>query len=170
MMVVVSAHTGAMLRQLAALVGKEVTAEMVEPWTWEIAAVGGRASAVDFANTKVLINQATRAVARMLTEYDVILTPTLGTPPPELGYFDTVKLSYDELLARQREFLQFTWLYNMTGRPAMSVPLHWDGDGMPIGVQFAGRYADEATLFRLAGQLEQTRPWRKRIPAIANVG
>ena len=166
MSLVVSAHTGAMLRQFTALIGKEVTADMVEPWTWEIAQTGGRASAVDFANTKALINQATRELARMLTQYDVILTPTLGSPPPELGYFDTIRLSYDEIRARHFDYLQFTWLYNLTGRPAMSVPLHWDDDGIPIGVQFAGRYADEATLFRLAGQLEQARPWRKRIPAI----
>ncbi len=165
--IVVSAHTAALLQQLSALVGRKATADLVEPWTWEIAEVGRRASAVDFASTKFLINQATRTVARFLTTYDVILTPTLGAPPPELGYFDTVKLSYDELLARHREFIQFTWLHNVTGRPAMSVPLHWDDEGLPIGVQFAGRYADEATLFRLAGQLEQARPWRKRIPEMA---
>jgi amidase len=106
-------------------------------------------------------------VADFLTQYDVILTPTLGAPPPKLGYLDTVKLSYEVMSKRLLDFIPFTWLHNVTGLPAMSVPLHWNGQGLPVGVQFAGRYADEATLYRLAGQLEEARPWREKIPSMA---
>jgi Asp-tRNA(Asn)/Glu-tRNA(Gln) amidotransferase A subunit family amidase len=105
-------------------------------------------------------------VANFLTRYDVILTPTLGAPPPKLGYLDTVNLPTDEYLKRQYNHSPFTWLHNVTGLPAMSVPLYWNTEGLPIGVQFAGRYADEATLYRLAGQLEAARPWKHKIPPI----
>ena len=97
----------------------------------------------------------------------MILTPTLGEPPRELGYFDTVNLPLDVLGKRVFHFIPFTWLHNVTGCPAMSVPLYWNDDGLPVGVQFAGRYADEATLYRLAGQLEEARPWRNRVPEAA---
>jgi Asp-tRNA(Asn)/Glu-tRNA(Gln) amidotransferase A subunit family amidase len=109
----------------------------------------------------------TRIVADFLTKYDVILTPTLGAPPPQLGYFDTVNTPFEELLKCQFDHIPFTWLHNVTGLPAMSVPLFWNREGLPIGVQFAGRYADEATLYRIAGQLEEARPWKGRIPSIA---
>ena len=102
-----------------------------------------------------------------LTKYDVMLTPTLAAPPPKIGYFDPVNTPPEELLKRQFNHSPFTWLHNITGLPAMSVPLFWNAHDLPVGVQFAGRYADEATLYRLAGQLERARPWREKIPAMA---
>jgi Asp-tRNA(Asn)/Glu-tRNA(Gln) amidotransferase A subunit family amidase len=168
-LLVVSAHTAAMLDRIGQLIGTKVTAEMVEPWTWDVAQVGWEASAADFANTKALFNIVTRMLARFLGKYDVILTPTLGAPPPKLGYLDTVNLSYEEFKRRLFDFIPFTWLHNVTGLPAMSIPLYWNNQGLPVGVQFAGRYADEATLYRLAGQLEKARPWREKIPPIARI-
>ena len=156
-----------MLDQFAKNPGMEITSDTVEPATLGWAELGWNASAADFANTKPIINTGTRTVAEFLTQYDVMLTPTLGTPPPKLGYLDTVNLTFEEFQRRLFDFLPFTWLHNLTGCPAMSLPLHWNAEGLPIGVQVAGRYADEATLYRLAGQLEQARPWRDRIPAVA---
>ncbi|UCH23788.1 MAG: amidase [Deltaproteobacteria bacterium] len=164
---IVTGHTASMLDRIGRVIGQKVTADMFEPWTWYLAQLGWKASAAQFADTKEIINSATRTVASFLTKYDVILTPTLGAPPPKLGYFDTVNTPFEELSKRVSEHNQFAWLHNVTGLPAMSVPLFWNAQGLPIGVQFAGRYADEATLYRLAGQLEEARPWREKIPSIA---
>lgn len=164
---IVESHAAAMLDQFAERFGRNVVREMVEPVTLGWAQGGWKASAADFAGTKSVINATTRRVAEFLTWYDVILTPTLGAPPPKLGYLDTMNLPFKEFHQRIFDFLPFTWLHNLTGLPAMSVPLYWNDEGLPIGVQFAGRYADEAILYRLAGQLEEARPWRDKIPAIA---
>jgi Asp-tRNA(Asn)/Glu-tRNA(Gln) amidotransferase A subunit family amidase len=166
-LLIIAAHMAAGLDQAGQLLGKKVTADRVEPWTWSLAQRGWKASAADFANTKAIVNTTTRTVGDFLTQYDVILTPTLGAPPHKLGYLDTVNLSHEVMARRLLDFIPFTWLHNVTGLPAMSVPLHWNAQGLPVGVQFAGRYADEATLYRLAGQLEEARPWRDKIPAMA---
>ena len=145
---VVRAHTASLLNLIGQMQGRQVTADMVEPQTWQLARAGRKASAADLSGAKSLFNTATRTVASFLRSYDVILTPTLGEPPRELGYFDTVNLPLDVLGERVFHFIPFTWLHNVTGCPAMSVPLYWNDDGLPVGVQFAGRYADEATLYR----------------------
>ena len=163
---VLAGHTAAALDGIERVIGQKVTADMVEPWTFYLAKLGWQASAAQFAGTKRILNRATRAVASFLTKYDVILTPTLGAPPPKLGYFDTVNTPIGVLSKRFSDHNQFAWLHNVTGLPAMSIPLFWNAQGLPIGVQFAGRYADETTLYRLAGQLEMARPWREKIPSI----
>jgi amidase len=91
-------------------------------------------------------------------DYDVILTPTLGTP---LGRHKLMSLSggYEDYIAGHETFIPFTPLANWTGQPAMSVPLHWTADGLPVGAHCFGRFGDEATLFRLAAQLEKAQPW-----------
>ena len=164
---IVAGHLAAMFDRIGGFIGRKVTADMVEPWTWYLAQFGWQASAAQFAGTKPIINRATRTVADFMTKYDVMLTPTLGAPPPKIGYFDTVNTPLEELMKRQFDHSPFTWLHNVTGLPAMSVPLFWNAQGLPVGVQFAGRYADEATLYRLAGQLEKAKPWREKIPAMA---
>ena len=88
---------------------------------------------------------AGRKMARFLTSYDVILSTTLAGPPPKLGYFDQ-NGDVDTFAERVTEYLSVTPLHNATGTPAMSVPLHWTADGLPVGVHFAGRYGEEATL------------------------
>ncbi|MHC4536839.1 MAG: amidase [Planctomycetota bacterium] len=164
---IAAAGFAAMLDAIGQAIGRKVTADMVEPYTWARVQLGWKASAAQFAGTKVIINKATRSVANFLREWDVILTPTLGAPPPKLGYFDTVNTPFEVLSKRKSDYNQFAWLYNAAGLPAMSVPLFWNAESLPIGVQFAGRYADEATLYRLAGQLERARSWREKIPLIA---
>ena len=163
---VVAGHTASVIDRIKQSTGQRIMAGMVEPWTLHLAKLGWQASAAQFAGTKKILNRATRKVASFLTKYDVILTPTLGAPPPNLGYFDTVNTPIEVLSKRFSDHNQFAWLHNVTGLPAMSVPLFWNAQGLPIGVQFAGRYADESTLYQLAGQLERARPWREKIPSI----
>jgi Asp-tRNA(Asn)/Glu-tRNA(Gln) amidotransferase A subunit family amidase len=94
----------------------------------------------------------------------VLLTPTLAEPPVELGVLDMMSEDMNAYTERLWRFTPFTYPFNVTGQPAMSVPLSWNAAGLPIGVQFVGCYGDEATLFRLAGQLEQAEPWAERRP------
>ena len=98
--------------------------------------------------------------------YDAFLTPVLGAPPMRLGEIDQTK-PWDELIEQLYRYVAFTPLANFSGMPAMSVPLHWNAQGLPIGSQFLGRFGDETTLYRLAGQLERARGWWDRRPAIA---
>ena len=106
------------------------------------------------------------AVAQDCLPYDVVLTPTLPHPPRKIGYFD-MSLSFDEynfgLLIPE---IVFTLPHNVSGLPAISLPLHWSADGLPCGVQFIAKHADDALLFRLAAQLEQAQPWFDKMPPV----
>jgi amidase len=105
-----------------------------------------------------------RPALRALAPYDAILTPTLALPPRPVGYFDEVDPA--ENFERQKKFTPWTALYNITGQPAVNVPLHWTEGGLPIGVMLAGQIGDEATLISLSAQLEAARPWKDRHPPI----
>ncbi|MCK5654487.1 MAG: amidase, partial [Dehalococcoidia bacterium] len=99
--------------------------------------------------------------------YDVWLTPTLAEPPVPLGTFDSPPDNPMKGFDRAVVFCPFTPLCNFTGQPAMSVPLYWNAEGLPVGTHFIGRFGDEATLFRLAAQLEEARPWAGRRPPVS---
>jgi amidase len=134
----------------------------VEPLTWKLYERGQRVTAADYITSVQTLQNIGRLVARFFIDHDIWLTPTLGQPPVPLGYFDSQP---DDPLAgyrRSGEFVPFTPICNATGQPAMSVPLFWNSDNLPIGVHFIGRFGDEATLFRLAAQLETARPWATR--------
>ena len=94
-------------------------------------------------------------------------TPTLAQPPLPLGSFDSPAEDPMRGMKVSAEFAPFTPICNMTGQPAMSMPLLWNADGLPIGTHFVGRFGDEATLFRLAAQLEAARPWAGRRPPVS---
>lgn len=102
-----------------------------------------------------------------MQSYNVMLTPTLAEPPLPLGSFDSTREDPMAGLRRAGQFAPFTPICNATGQPAMSVPLYWNADGLPIGAHFIGRFGDEATLFRLASQLEAARPWANRRPPVS---
>jgi Asp-tRNA(Asn)/Glu-tRNA(Gln) amidotransferase A subunit family amidase len=104
-------------------------------------------------------------VARFLEDYDAILTPTMAKPPHPLGVLSLSNPDTDAFVAARTASVGFTSLFNSSGHPAMSVPLAMSREGLPLGVQFAARFGDEATLFRLAAQLEATQPWKDRRPA-----
>lgn len=155
--------------------------------TWALRMLGRTTSAADFIAAQHALDAAARRVAPFFAAHDVLLTPTLARPPvrhhtlqPQGAEAAVMKalgslragrtlnllLSLTPSVDRVYEFIPFTPVFNITGQPAMSVPLHWTAEGLPIGVQFVGRYADEATLFNLAGQLERARPWADRVPPI----
>jgi amidase len=161
-----AANLAASVTEVAESLGRELREEELEPLTWSIVrrgrAVGGEQLMRGFRWYQKLV----REVAAFFDEVDVLLTPVKGTPPPRLGHIDPLNPDPTELNQRQAESFPFTPPFNMTGQPAMSVPLAWTRDGLPLGMQLAARYGDEGTLFRLAGQLEQARPWIDKHPPI----
>jgi Asp-tRNA(Asn)/Glu-tRNA(Gln) amidotransferase A subunit family amidase len=126
--------------------------------------LAGRISGPDYVLMLNRLHGISREIAAFFETYDVLLTPTLAEPPVKLGVLDMMSEDLDAYSERLWRFTPFTYPFNVTGQPAMSVPLAWNGEGLPIGVHFVGRYGDEATLFRLAGQLEAARPWADRRP------
>jgi amidase len=168
-------------------VGRRARARDLEPATWALALLGGRIAAGEYVTAVRTLERGARRAAALFERYDVLMTPTVAAPPVEIG---SLMPPWGEMLAlrivgrlraagilewagaleqsarKTFDFIPYTPLFNITGQPAMSVPLAWSAGGLPIGIQFVGRYADEATLFRLAGELERTRPWFDRNPPI----
>ncbi|MCW5854049.1 MAG: amidase, partial [Anaerolineae bacterium] len=113
------------------------------------------------------LQQAGRQLAQFMQTYDVWLTPTVASPPPPLGYFDSPPDNPLQGLFMAAGYVPFTPIANFTGVPAISLPLTWNAEGLPVGTQFVGRFGDEATLIRLAAQLEAARPWADKKPPVA---
>ena len=147
--------------------GKTITADQVEPMIWALIEKGRRTNAGDYLLALQHIQRLSRDVARLFTQWDVWLTPTLAEPPAPLGTFDSKPDDPLHGFFRSGKFMPFTSICNATGQPAMSVPLYWNDDNLPIGTHFIGRFGDEATLFRLAAQLEAARPWADRRPPVS---
>jgi amidase len=147
--------------------GKPLTPDEVEPLSWAVSEMGRRYTAVEYLFAMEDLQRLTLDVSHFHERYDVWLTPTLSKPPVPLGYIDQPPEDPLRGYRRGAEFCAFTPVQNCTGQPAMSVPLWWNDEGLPVGVQFAARFGDEATLYRLAGQLEAARPWRDRRPLIS---
>jgi amidase len=150
----------------AYVTGRNPSAEEFEPTTWVLYEMGKKHSASTYLLAVQQIQRLSRLIARFFVDYDLWLTPTLAQPPLPLGSFEAKP---DDPLNGMRvatQFVPFTPICNATGQPAMSVPLYWNDAGLPIGTHFVGRFGDEATLFRLAAQLEAARPWANRRPAI----
>jgi amidase len=111
-------------------------------------------------------NVISRQVGAFFEKVDVLVTPTIAALPAPLGELDQNRkgMTAMEWTRQVFAYCPFTPLFNTTGQPAMSLPLHWSASGLPVGVQIAGRFGDEATLFRLAAQLEEARPWKSKRP------
>jgi len=163
---VASANMAAAVAEIAERLGRELREDELEPLTWSIVRSGQGVGGVQALRGMRWLARLVREVAAFFEDVDVYLTPAMATPPPRIGHIDPLGPDPALLHQRQAESFPFTAPFNMTGQPAMSVPLAWSSDGLPIGMQFAARYGDEATLFRLAAQLEQARPWRQRRPPI----
>ncbi len=164
--VVWSSGAAATLDSFAFLLGKPIAETDVEPLSWALAEMGRSQPASRYLLAIAYLQGLSRGIARFMKDFDVWLTPTLAEPPCPLGSFDAKPGEPLAGLERAAAFSPFTPMANVTGQPAMSVPLTWSEEGLPVGVQFAGRYGDEATLFRLAAQLEQARPWSNRRPPV----
>ena len=147
------------LRRLKQL-GRDLYAEDLEPVTRYYFDIAAEYTATQLAESRTVFHRASRVMADFQREYDVVMTPTLALRPIPHGQISLQGLARD-VLQGILDFMPYTQLANWTGQPAMSVPLHWTRDGLPVGVQFMGRFGDEATLFRLAAQFERTRPWRE---------
>ena len=134
--------------------------------TWELAQKGMEVSALDYHRAIQAIHEMGRDVARFFESYDVVLSPVLSRPPWPLDEYENRYTGPNSYIRTVFDYSPFAWPYNYSGQPAMSLPLHQTPDGLPVGVMFAGRYGDEATLFRLAGQLEQAAPWADKRPKL----
>jgi Asp-tRNA(Asn)/Glu-tRNA(Gln) amidotransferase A subunit family amidase len=150
----------------AARLGRAVTENDVEPVTWYFYQEGKKVTGLAYAAARAAFDQAGRAMAEFQQTYDVVLSPTLAKPPVNLGLLSLSPRNFDDYVREVTTFGPFTALANICGQPSMSVPLHWSTENLPIGVMFGGRIGDEATLFRLAGQLETAQPWYNRRPTI----
>ena len=146
--------------------GRETDGSDVERITWLLAQEGRAKSATDYARALQIIHKTGRDFAAFFETYDVALTPTMAQPPWPFGIIDMMGDDLEAYFDTLFSHMPATAQYNMTGQPAASVPLYWNDAGLPIGVQFAGRFGDEATLFKLSAPLEQARPWAERKPAL----
>ena len=182
-LVLVAAETAAEIDAAAQAMGKKPHASDFEPGTWMLAQIGRKFRAAELSLAVHRVRAAGRELAVWFEEHDALLTPTLAAPPLPIGALDQkpaeklallvlralpsellLRKLLDQLAEQAFEYAAFTPIANLTGQPAMSVPLFWNGPGLPIGCHFLGRFGDEATLLRLAGQLERAQPWADRRP------
>jgi amidase len=163
-MTVITTAMAANLDREAMRRGREIGEGEIEPITRLLYERAKTFTGVQYARAIQSMHAISREVAAWAAPYDVILLSTLGTMPLPVGLLKGGLHNLESLTERFYRFGPNTQLFNLTGQPAMSVPLAWSEDNIPIGIQFAGRFGDEATLFRLAGQLEKARPWFDRTP------
>ena len=163
---IVNVSVARALDDAEAPLGRPVTDKDVEPVTWAMAQQGRNINSVAYSRAIAMVHQIGFIMAKFQQTYDVIINPTLGKPPAPLGVLSLSPKDMQTFTKEITEFSPFTAIYNVTGQPSMSAPLHWTPDGLPVGVMFSARFGDEATLFRLAAQLEKARPWAEQRPKI----
>lgn len=159
-----------------------------ETETWLLRKLGAAISAGEYVSALKSLQRGGVLLQRFTQDYDVLLNPTTALPPQPLGFLRahgaqaviqqialalplgklmTAKPLMDDAAAETFRFIPWTPVFNVSGQPSMSVPLFWNSEGLPVGTMFTGRFGDEATLFRLAHQLEQARPWKDRKPSLS---
>jgi len=167
-MAVWAAGAAATIESVASVVGRRPERHELEPLSWALHEMGQQVTGGQYLLAIGYLQQVSRALARWLLPFDVLLTPTLAEPPVAHGTIDTCAEPAMNTFMRAAQFAPYTAMANVTGQPAMSVPLYWSAEGLPIGAHFVAKFGDEATLFRLAAQLEQARPWFDRRPPISS--
>jgi amidase len=161
---IIAADTEAFFRSFEALLGRPIAEDEIEPRNVFYRQVGAATDAVTYLQSRAWIGTWARRMASWWTGHDLLLTPTVGAPPPELGWF-TAEGPLAEG-GRVVSFIPYTAQFNMTGQPAVSLPLHWTPDGLPVGIQLVAAYGREDLLIRVASQLEQAAPWAQRHPQV----
>ena len=179
MAILIAADMACTIANSARDAGRRQSGNLYEAASWLTGLVGQRLPSVDLVRALRYIRNIGRSTAPFFEEYDVLVEPTIAVPPWKSGTVGDLRLIPHKRFPRRLAILKAmqlllepsvaavpnTALWNATGQPSMSMPLYW-ANGLPIGVQFTARYADEALLFRLAGQIEQARPWIDRLPSI----
>ncbi len=179
----VAAGVGRFVENSAAAAGRKPSHKDFEPSTWLLALIGWKTSAVELMAAQEVMQHANRPIAHFFEDYPILLTPTLARPPARVGQLaiqrgERLQLSVlrrlplkalldialDKMGSSKLSWTPNTGLFNQTGQPGVSLPLHWSPQGLPIGVQFVGRFGAEATLFRVAAQLEEAHPWADKVP------
>ncbi|MEI6262815.1 MAG: amidase [Deltaproteobacteria bacterium] len=181
-------EVAAEIKHIESMTGKKLKPSELEPLTWTLGLLGRTISAGDFVFAKRYWNDIARAMGRFHQKYDLYMTPTVACPPPKIGEIKPKSFEIslmktlnslgcgrllkwsgmtDRMAVKGFVKFPFTEIANFTGQPAMSVPLHWTVNQLPIGVQFIAPFGDEATLFRFASQLEKAKPWFDKMPSIA---
>ncbi|MHA1154426.1 MAG: amidase [Alphaproteobacteria bacterium] len=161
---IISVQTALLLDLLSRELERTCAPDDVERATWRMAEVGRGISGVRFQEALDSLHMAGRQLGSFFQRHDILLTPTQPMPTPRLGWLDPDSEDQETYGERVLQSIGFTAFYNVTGVPAMSVPLHWTEGGLPQGTQFVAAYAQEAVLFRLAAQLEAAQPWARRRP------
>jgi amidase len=143
-------------------IGRPIGEGDVEASNWLMGSIGRSISAADYIASVNWVHAWSRRLHAWWDDFDVLVSPVIAVPPPPLGWLSDPEHGTERLTS----ILQFTAQFNVSGQPAVSLPLHWSGTGLPVGVQFVGPIDDEALLIRLAAQLETAAPWANRLPPI----
>jgi amidase len=157
--VMLSVHIASELDRIGALVGTPITGDDVEPATWAFAEQGRQVTGTQLVEATHAMQGWARGVATVWSDVDLVVTPQSAVLPPELGRMGT---DFDVLFG----VVAFTIPFNVTGDPAMSLPLHWSAAGLPVGVQLVAPQGREDVLVRVGAQLEQALPWADRLPPV----
>ena len=162
----IAIETAADIEVFSKLIGREATDEDIEPAVWSFAQHGQKFSGVDALKFRRTLHSTARAVGPFFEEYDVYLSPTLAKPPVQLGEINMRVSDWEAFFGNMFEFMPFTSLFNITGSAAVSLPLWWNENGLPIGCQFVTRMGRDGLLFSLANQIERACPWSDRKPLL----
>ena len=163
-----AANFAAGMKRLIDIVGREPEQDELEPLTWGSLRAGRAVTGEQAMWGLQEMRMLNRRTLAFFEDVDVYLCPVMTAPPPPIGYLDPVAVRSREVNQRQGQLFPYTAPFNFSGQPSLSLPLHMSAEGLPIGMMFTARYADEATLLRLAAQLEKEAPWKDRRPPLWN--
>jgi amidase len=162
-----STNMATSIAKIAAQLGRDLTDDEVQLHNRAQAQFARNVSGVDYAMALAANVEFRRAVQQWWADgWDLLLSPTLAEPPTRIGEFDDDPASPMAPMLRAAQYVAFTPAFNASGQPAISLPLHWTPDGLPVGVQLVAAYGREDVLFRVASQLETAQPWEHRHPTI----